>query len=391
MMTSNLCTDIGWASVNHVGEILCGDHVDVIDGDDEAVVVLADGLGSGVKASILSTLTSKMISTMLAAGLKLEDAVAAIVSALPVDTERGVAYSTFTILRIDAMRRVEIIQYDNPSVILLRDGDFVEMPVTTTVVSGKTITRAVTDIRENDLLVALSDGVEHAGVGVSYNFGWQRPQIVEYIKTIWDIGFTAKTLATILLDETTRLYDGKPGDDATVCMVKIRARESVNVAIGPPENRDDCGKMMSLFFSRGGKHIVCGGTTSTIAAEYLGKPLIPELSFPDPNIPPIARIDGVELVTEGVITMSKVVKFAEDYLEDNKSYTDWCYKKDGASRIARLLFEDATDVNFFVGKAVNPAHQNPDLPIGFNIKMQLIAELSDCLTKMGKKVKVTYF
>lgn len=391
MMTSNLCTDIGCASVNHVGEILCGDHVDVIDGDDEAVVVLADGLGSGVKASILSTLTSKMISTMLAAGLKLEDAVAAIVSALPVDAERGVAYSTFTILRIDAMRRVEIIQYDNPSVILLRDGEFVEMPVTTTVMSGKTITRAVTDIRENDLFVALSDGVEHAGVGISYNFGWQRPQIVEYIKTIWDIGFTAKTLATILLDETNRLYDGKPGDDATVCMVKIRARESVNVAIGPPENRDDCGKMMSLFFSRGGKHIVCGGTTSNIAADYLGKALIPELSFPDPNIPPIARIEGVDLVTEGVITMSKVVKFAEDYLEDNKSYTDWCYKKDGASRIARLLFEDATDVNFFVGKAVNPAHQNPDLPIGFNIKMQLIAELSDCLTKMGKKVKVSYF
>ena len=165
----------------------------------------------------------------------------------------------------------------------------------------------------------------------------------------------------------------------------------MNLLFGPPSNRDDCDKMMSLFFSKGGKHIVCGGTTSSIAAKFLGKPLVPKMEYPDPEVPPIAEIEGVDLVTEGVITINKVLSYAKDYLKDNKTYSQWCSKRDGASLIARLLFEEATDINFYVGRAVNPAHQNPNLPINFNIKMQLVDELSECLRKMGKQIKVSYF
>ena len=206
-----------------------------------------------------------------------------------------------------------------------------------------------------------------------------------------DIGFTAKTLSTILLDECNRLYGGEPGDDTTVCTVKIRRRQPMNLLIGPPSDRNDCGKMMSLFFSKEGKHIVCGGTTSTIAADFLKKPLIPDLAFHDPDIPPTAKIEGVDLVTEGVITINKVLTYAKDYIGENRLYNDWTCKKDGASQIARLLFEEATDINFYVGRAVNPAHQNPNLPINFNIKMRLVDELSECLRKMGKRIKVSYF
>ncbi|MBS7361319.1 MAG: serine/threonine-protein phosphatase, partial [Oscillospiraceae bacterium] len=219
----------------------------------------------------------------------------------------------------------------------------------------------------------------------------QRDQIIEFMETFSDVGFTAKTLTTVLLDQCMKLYGGKPGDDTTACVVRVRRREPMNLLIGPPSNRADCSKMMSLFFSKKGKHIVSGGTTSTIAAEYLGKPLKPQLEYLDPEIPPIATIEGVDLVTEGVITVSKVLEYAKNYLEDNDSYSQWSYKKDGASQMARLLFEEATDINFFVGRAVNPAHQNPDLPINFNIKMQLVEELAKCLEDMGKKVKVIYF
>lgn len=165
----------------------------------------------------------------------------------------------------------------------------------------------------------------------------------------------------------------------------------MNLLFGPPSNRDDCDRMMTLFFSKEGKHIICGGTTSSIAAKYLGKPLKPKLEFIDKDVPPIAELEGVDLVTEGVITINKVLSYARDYLKDNESYSQWGIKKDGASLICRLLFEEATDINFFVGRAINPAHQNPDLPINFNIKMQLVTELSDCLKKMGKRIKVSYF
>ncbi len=391
--TNNLCADIGCLSINHYGEQLCGDNTEIIETDDgnSTIVVLADGLGSGVKANILSTLTSKILSTMLAAGMPLEDAVGTVVATLPVCKERGVAYSTFTVIRIINNQRAEIIQYDNPRTIMLRNGENRDLQFSEISIGDKKIIKAETDLREDDVFIAISDGVEHAGVGISYNFGWKRSDIIDFMSTFWSVGYTAKTLSTILIDETEKLYEGKPGDDATVCTIRIRKREPVNLIIGPPANRCDCNKMMSLFFAKEGKHIVCGGTTSTIASEYLRKPLRPSLLFPDPDIPPTAELEGCDLVTEGVVTINRVLEYAKNYLDDNKSFEQWCYKKDGASQIARMLFEDATDINFFVGKAVNPAHQNSDLPITFTIKMQLVRELAECLEKMGKRIKVSYF
>ncbi len=389
---NDLCADIGYRSINHYGEQLCGDHIDIVDqGENSTVIVLADGLGSGVKASILSTLTSKIISTMMAEGLSLEDCVETIAATLPICSVRHVAYSTFTIIHLINNEAAEIIQYDNPHVILLRGGKNFEYPKTELNIGGKKIYKSVIQLCEDDIFVAMSDGCPHAGIGLAYNFGWKREDIIDFVETVSVAGYTAKTLSTILIDECYKLYGGEPGDDATACIVRIRKREPMNMLFGPPSNRDDCDRMMSLFFSKEGKHIVCGGTTSSIVAKYLKKPLRTSLNYEQSDIPPIAEIEGVDLVTEGVITINRVLTYAKDYLADNEKYTQWSCKRDGASLICRLLFEEATDINFFVGRAVNPAHQNPDLPINFNIKMNLAAELSDCLKKMGKKIKLSYF
>lgn len=388
----DLCSDIGYKSINHYGEQLCGDHVEIVEtSDDSTVIVLSDGLGSGVKASILSTLTSRIISTMLAEGMSLEECVETIAATLPVCSVRGVAYSTFTIIHIIRNQIAEIIQYDNPQVIAIRDGQIWDYPKTESNIGGKTIYKSSVRLQENDIFIAMSDGCPHAGIGISYNFGWKRDDIAEYMLSASYGGYTAKTLSTMLVDECDRLYENKPGDDATACVVRIRKRVPMNLLFGPPSNRDESDRMMSLFFSKEGKHIVCGGTTSTIAAKYLCKPLKASLNFEESDIPPTAEIEGVDLVTEGVITINRVLEYAKDYLGDNKLYETWSFKKDGASQISRLLFEEATDINFYVGRAINPAHQNPDLPINFNIKMNLVDQLSKCLIKMGKKIKVSYF
>ncbi len=389
---NNLCADIGWKSINREGEQLCGDHIDIIEqNENSTVVVLADGLGSGVKASILSTLTSKIISTMMAEGLKIEECVSTIAATLPICSVRGVAYSTFTIIHIIDNTTAELIQYDNPHIILLRDGENYDYHKKELNIDGKKIYKSVIHLREDDVFVAMSDGCPHAGIGLAFNFGWKREEIIDFMRAITPIGYTAKTLATMLVDECNKQYDYKPGDDATACVIRIRKRVPMNVLFGPPRNRDDCDRMMSLFFSKEGKHIICGGTTSSIAAKYLGKPLKASLVFESEDVPPTAEIEGVDLVTEGVITVSKVIEYAKDALRDNEKYGHWCYKRDGASLMCRLLFEEATDINFFVGRAVNPAHQNPELPINFNIKMNLVDELSNCLKQMGKRVKVSYF
>ena len=389
---NNLCADIGWQSYNKHGETLCGDNVEIVDAaNGTKFIVLADGMGSGVKANILSKLTAKIVSTMMAAGLQVEDCVETIAATLPVCKERCVAYSTFTIIALHDNEEAEIIQYDNPGVILLRDGGHYEFPSQEVVIGGKKILKARVKLQENDVFIMMSDGCIHAGVGIELNFGWQREDIISYMETFYDVGFTAKSLNSILLEECYRLYGGEPGDDTTACTIRIRKREPMSLVVGPPSNRDDDQKMMSLFFSKEGKHIVCGGSTSTLVARYLGKKLESTLDFDDPEIPPIAKIEGVDLVTEGVITINKVLTYARDYLGENTMYMDWSSKRDGASQIARLLFEEATDINFYVGRAINPAHQNPDLPINFNIKMQLVDELADCLKKMGKRIKVSYF
>jgi hypothetical protein len=378
--------------LNKYREILCGDHVEVAaQGENSSVVVLADGLGSGVKASILSTLTSKIIAVMLSQNMKIEDCVQTITETLPVCSVRKMAYSTFTIIHIINNEEAEIIQYDNPNVILLRGGECAEFSSSIMTLNERKIYRSRIALKENDVLIAVSDGEVHAGVGPVLNFGWERKEIAQYMKTFYYTGFSAKTLTKILIDKCFELYGGKPNDDTTVCAVRIINRQPVNLVIGPPSNRDDCDKMMSLFFSKAGKHIVCGGTTSQIAAGFLKKDIKMNLYYDDSGIPPAAEIDGVDLVTEGVLTINRVLDYARDYLKENDKYPQWSYKKDGASRIARMLFEEATDINFYVGKALNPAHQNPDLPIKFSIKMQLVEELSDCLKKMGKRINVSYF
>ena len=389
---NNLCADIGYRSINHFGEKLCGDHIDIVEqNDDSKVIVLADGMGSGVKASILSTLTSKIISTMMAEGLPIEECVKTIAATLPVCSVREVAYSTFTIRRIINSESVEIIQYDNPKVLFIRDGKPLDYPEIEMNIDGKTIYKTTIDLLEGDTIAVMSDGCPHAGIGLGYNFGWEMKDISDYLCSMSVGKFTAKTLSTMLIDEVDKLYGYNPGDDASACVIKIRKREPVNILFGPPSNRDDCNRMMSLFFSKEGKHIVSGGTTASIVSKWLKKPLVPSLCFDKSNIPPIASIEGVDLVTEGVITMNKVVENAKDYLEKNESFEEWGYGTDGASLICRILFEEATDINFYVGKAINPAHQNPDLPINFNIKMNLVQVLSESLTKMGKRIKISYF
>jgi hypothetical protein len=389
---NKLCTDAGYVSLNKAGEELCGDHVEMAGREDKlTVVVLADGLGSGVKACILSTLTSKILSTMMAASLSVEDCVNTVAAALPLCKERNLAYSTFTIIRVINNTEVELIQYDNPQVILLREGKNFEYPRTAEIIDNKTIYKTRLALEEEDTFIALSDGAIHAGPGPVLNLRWQREEIIRFMEEQYSPDFTAKTLSSILLNQCAALYGGGAGDDATVCTVKIRQRRPVNLLIGPPAAPAEGPKMMSLFFSKEGKHIICGGTTSKLASEFLKKPLEAARRSADPEIPPTAQIAGVDLVTEGVITIHKVLEYAQDYVKNNEDYTRWSSGEDGASRIARLLFEEATDINFFVGRAVNPAHQNPELPIGFNIKMRLIDDLASCLKIMGKRIRVSYF
>lgn len=385
--------ETGYISINHYGEELCGDHVEITRGDKgELTIVMADGLGSGVQASILSTLTSSMLCKMIEGGLSIEESVVSLIRTLPVSKNRGnVAYSTFTVVKIEPDYSFLIYNYDNPETIHIVDGKEKRFEWTLLPIEGKKIYKAKGILSLNDVIAFTSDGAVYAGVGESLNFGWTRDEIVKYIEGLYSPSISCKNMATILVDHCNTLYNNRPGDDTTAVVIRRRERSYLSLMVGPATNPADDNKMMSLFFKEKGKHIVCGGTSAKVAARYLHEEIDSALDYVDPSIPPISHINGLDLVCEGVITLNRLVALAKDYEGQNQAYFDWSYKQDGASLLARLLLEEATEINFYVGCAINPAHQDPRLNISISTKMGLVDSLTASLKRLNKNVTVHYF
>ena len=382
--------DNSYVSLNKHNEELCGDRVETAYYDGTQTLVLADGMGSGVRANILSSLTSKIICTMMSSGMSVEDCVETIAATLPMRKDVMVAYSTFTILQITQDGDAYMVQFDNPLSILLRNGKAVEYPVEVNVIGDKTLYETRMKVELGDTFVMFSDGVSHAGIGISMSFGWQNEHICSFLESKCSTTDSPHTIATKLVEAAKELYLGVMGDDTTVAVMKVRQRSELSIMLGPPSNPEDDIRVIEDFLSRPGKKIVSGGTTSKIVSRYLGQKVETCLDYLDPKIPPAGKMKGVDLVTEGVITLGRVMELSEQML-DGSIPVDWKNNKDAATTVTKMMFEDATDINIFVGRAMNPAHQNPQLPINFSIKMKIVEVLSSNLEKCGKRVNVQYF
>ncbi|MGM9814225.1 MAG: SpoIIE family protein phosphatase [Candidatus Enteromonas sp.] len=385
--------EYGYLSINHKGEELCGDHVEIsADSEGAYTFVLADGIGSGVVASILSTLASTMLCKMIERGLSIEEGVDALVKTLPIAKDRGnVAYSTFTIVRVNKDFQATVYNFDNPTPVFLRNGVNEELDYQMREIEGKKIYYASFAFEVGDVMAIFSDGAIHAGIGESLNFGWTREEIIAYLEALCHPGLSAKNLATYLVDQCDLLYNRNPGDDTTCLAIKRRSRSPLNLMVGPATRKEDDILRLDEFFKKEGPHVICGGTTAKIAADYLNEPVQGSLDFEDSTIPPISYIEGMDLVTEGIITLNKVLELAKDYQKQNKFYFEWSFRQDGASLLARKLFEEATDIFFSVGCAVNPSHQEQGMGIDIKMKMLIIHSLADELRSMGKNVTVSYY
>ena len=384
----SLDIEYGYTSLNKAGEELCGDNVQIYSDGENTTVVLADGMGSGVKANILSMLTSKILCTMVANEISIEDCVETILETLPVCKVRGVAYATFTVVHIDKTGRGVMFEFDNPPAIYYHDGKSADFERTELTVLGKKVYKSDLTLQEGDVIVFMSDGVIHAGIGMLLNFGWQRPEVKEFLERTVTPRMTAKAVACLLAGACNDLYMDKPGDDTTVAAIKLRKSLQVSIMVGAPVNKDMDDYCVEKLMSYEGKKAVCGGTTSQIVARHLGTKVDTVLDFVDKDIPPIGHIDGIDLTTEGVITLRRLLELAEKYNSTSDLSPKYYDKKDGASLLANLLFEQATKVNFLVGQSANIAHKG--LPIDITMKLKLVEKLAENLRKMGKQVEIEY-
>ena len=384
-----LCLETGCTSLNHYGEELCGDNVACTVNGDYTTLVLADGLGSGVKANILSTLTSKILCTMAANEIDIYECVETIIQTLPVCAERGVAYSTFSIIHVNKEGKGELFEFDNPEAIYYHNGKCQNFEREELNVCGKRVYRSELNLEENDIIIVMSDGTIHAGIGMIINFGWERPQIMEHLDNNIKPEMSARAVACMLAAACNDLYADKPGDDTTVAAVRIRQRLDVNIMVGPPVDKEKDDYYIKHFLEGHSKKIVCGGTSSTIVARYLKTELKTSFDFPDKEVPPIGYIKGIDLTTEGVLTLRKLLQLSEKYVSIDDLTPKTFTKQDGASRLADFLFEKATHITFFVGQSVNVAHQG--LPIDTTMKLKLVEKITENLRKMGKIVELNYY
>ena len=384
-----LCLETGCTSLNHYGEELCGDNVACTVNGDYTTLVLADGLGSGVKANILSTLTSKILCTMAANEIDIYECVETIIQTLPVCAERGVAYSTFSIIHVNKEGKGELFEFDNPEAIYYHNGKCQNFEREELDVCGKRVYRSELNLEENDIILVMSDGTIHAGIGMILNFGWERPQIMEHLDNNIKPEMSARAVACMLAAACNDLYADKPGDDTTVAAVRIRQRLDVNIMVGPPVDKEKDDYYIKNFLEGHSKKIVCGGTSSTIVARYLKTELKTSFDFPDKEVPPIGYIKGIDLTTEGVLTLRKLLQLSEKYVSIDDLTPKTFTKQDGASLLADFLFEKATHITFFVGQSVNVAHQG--LSIDTTMKLKLVEKITENLRKMGKIVELNYY
>lgn len=380
--------DIYDLSLNKQDEELCGDKVKILKTPAKTMIVLSDGLGSGVKASILATLTTEIIMTMLKAEAALTDVIETVIGTLPICQVRKIAYATFTIIEIEnSTGNFRMINFDNPPLLHFKNGKRVDLEKKTEKILDKQITLCSGSLVKGDFLGVMSDGVLYAGLGTTLNFGWGWQNVAEYVEKllVWR-PHTARDVVVDVIAKTRSLYRDNIGDDTTFVGVYVRTRNALIVFTGPPlEPESDVGYVEKVL-NFDGRKVICGGTTGNIVADYLGETVEIDLSTLRKEIPPIGALEGFDLLTEGIITISKCL----DYL---KTYGDHAARlpadRNAAVLLARELLQ-ADFIYFLVGQKVNEFYQSPLLPQNLSIRKTLIKDLAQCLVSMNKEVQVEY-
>ncbi len=380
-----IAVDIGVSQLKKHGEELCGDSIEIAVNDDIATIVLSDGLGSGVKANILSRLTSKTAVRMITQGAELEEVIETLAKTLP--KVRGLAYSTFGILEIFTREgTARLVEYDTPEAFVGGAGTLKPLKRVSQDIGGKVIQQSMFSLESGDWIILVSDGVLHAGLNGVWNMAWDWNGFSGYFLSKIPSIDDAHTCARMIADHCNCLYGSYPADDASVIVVKVRKPRSLTLLIGPPSSRDDDSRVVGRLMDRDGTRVVCGGSTGNMVGRVLSRPVRVDLKSNCDRVPPVGIIEGIDLVTEGVLTMA----YSLELLRTGVPVQQLKSNSDGASSLAVLLLE-ADSLDFLVGTAVNSTQQISEGSARVLLKQQVITDMITFLKEKGKKVTAEYF
>jgi hypothetical protein len=358
--------------------------------EDRTLAVLSDGLGSGIKASVLATLTATMAMKYTAGFSDIKRSAETIMDTLPICSIRKISYSTFTIVDVEGSGNARIIEYDNPPYVLMRNGVAVRPPASTLALhkwNDRKLKYSEVEMEPGDRVVFFSDGVSQAGMGEFRTpLGWGFEAVGEFLSSTLsrEPDISARQLASDLVARAQKIDGGEAKDDITCGVLHFREPRRMLVVTGPPffSVRDQ--ELAQIVDSFRGVKAVCGGTTANIVSRLLNRPVRIRLGDLDPEIPPAAVMDGIDLVTEGTLTLGRVAGMLECGADPVQ------LKPNAATELlSRLLDSDV--IRFVVGTRINQAHQDPNVPVELDLRRNIVKKIAALLeTKHVKDTEIQY-
>jgi stage II sporulation SpoE-like protein len=379
--------DIASRNMEKDKQLVCGDVFlsKRVKEENRLVAVLSDGLGSGIKANVLATMTANMALNFILADQPVERSAESIRNTLPVDSDRMISYASFTIVDTEFDGTSRIIEYGNPQSMVFRGSRLLETSKDKLGDGEINISnfKAVLD----DRIILFSDGVSQSGMGMSsMPFGWEMSLMKKFLESLIfsNPSISAEQLCSKIMARAL-LNDGyKPKDDISCSVIHFREARQLLICTGPPYKKDKDSIMADIVESFSGKKVLCGGTTAIILSRELGREVETDLENMDSTLPPCSNMEGIDLITEGILTLGKVA--------ESLSIETW--KELGKYNSAKLLLElimSHDKITFLVGTSVNGAHQDPSLPVELDIRRNVIKKIALLLeNKYLKETEINY-
>jgi hypothetical protein len=382
MTENSFYIEVGVFQKSHIDERICGDVFmsKKIKEENRTIVVLSDGMGHGVKANLLATLTATMALNFTVEHKDVHKIAEIIMNTLPVCSERKISYSTFTIIDVEDSGQTTIINYDNPESIVLR-GEKLFEPKWHTIIfdsginTNKEIRACTFKAEKEDRLVMLSDGIAQSGLGKGkYLLGWGIENARDFVlsKVLDKPDISASKLAMNLVNKAFSNDDYHAKDDISTVVIYLREPRKLLICSGPPFDPKNDQYLVDKVINFKGKKIISGGTTVDIIAKGMGVEVIDSLEFNDPDLPPPSQMEGIDLATEGILTLSKVNELLDKHNDRSE------IGNGPADEIIKMIFE-SDEINLCIGTAINVAHQDPNLPVELEIRRSVARKLSKLL------------